>query len=93
MIKKSFTIKNAYGIHARPARLIVETASQYASDIFLSKEGEQINAKSIMGILMLEASQGSEVELQIKGDDETDALEALEGIFDELENKEEWNHS
>ncbi|MDZ7725598.1 MAG: HPr family phosphocarrier protein [candidate division KSB1 bacterium] len=93
MIKKSFTIKNAYGIHARPARLIVETASQFSSDIFLSKEGDQINAKSIMGILMLEASQGSKVELQIKGDDETDALEALEGIFDELENKEEWNHS
>lgn len=93
MIKKSFTIKNAYGIHARPARLIVETASQYTSDIFLSKEGEQINAKSIMGILMLEASQGSIVELQIRGEDETAALEALEGIFKELETHEEWDHS
>lgn len=93
MVKKSFIIKNAYGIHARPARLIVETATKYSSDIFLEKEGEQINAKSIMGILMLEASQGSKVELKISGDDEEDALEALEGIFEELESKEKWNHN
>ncbi len=91
MKKKSFTIKNILGIHARPARLIVETASQYESDIYLSKSDEQINAKSIMGILMLEASHGSKVELIVDGKDENEAMQALEGVFHELETKEEWD--
>ena len=84
MVSKSFLVKNMYGIHARPARLIVDAASKYNSMIFLSKNGEEIDAKSIMGILMLEASKGSELVLRITGDDEADALQELEKIFEEI---------
>lgn len=89
MLKQQFTIKNKYGLHARPAKLIVETASKYRSDIYLAKENDEMNAKSIMGILMLEAKQGSVLELRISGDDQGEALEALTTIFDEISNLEE----
>jgi phosphocarrier protein HPr len=81
MVSKSFIVKNIYGIHARPARLIVETASKFTSQINLSKNDEEIDAKSIMGILMLEASKGSELVLRITGEDEEDALQELEMVF------------
>ena len=84
MISKSFIVKNTYGIHARPARLIVETASKYNSQIYLSKNGEEIDAKSIMGILMLEASKGSELVLRINGEDEEVAMKDLENIFESI---------
>ena len=93
MVSKSFIVKNKYGIHARPARLIVETASKYKSDIFLSKNGEEINAKSIMGILMLEAGKGSELVLRINGEDEDAALQDMESIFEEIAKLEKLNQS
>lgn len=84
MVTKSFIVKNLYGIHARPARLIVQAAAKYNSQIYLSKNGEEVDAKSIMGILMLEASKGSELVLRIKGEDENEALEELQVIFEEI---------
>ncbi len=84
MVSKSFIVKNTYGIHARPARLIVQAASKYASQIYLAKNGEEVDAKSIMGILMLEAGKGSELVLRIKGEDENEALEELQTIFEEI---------
>ena len=84
MVTKSFIVKNTYGIHARPARLIVETAAKYDSQIYLSKNGEEVDAKSIMGILMLEASKGSELVLRIDGEDEEAALVDMENVFNEI---------
>ncbi len=89
MVERTFVVKNEYGIHARPARLIVETASQFQSDVFISKTGEEINAKSIMGILMLEARQGSELVLRVEGEDEEKAIEALEKVFATISSFEE----
>lgn len=84
MITKSFKVKNTYGLHARPAKLIVEEATKYKSDVYLSKNGEEVNAKSIMGILMLEAGKGSEIILRIDGEDENEAMEKLDAIFEEI---------
>ena len=89
MITKTFCIKNKLGIHARPAGQIVKTASRFSSSIYLSKNGNEVNAKSIMGVLMLEAGFGSEVMLRIEGDDEFEALQALEELIDQNQFGEE----
>ncbi len=91
MKSKSFIVKNKFGIHARPARLLVETASKYKSDIYISKNGEEINAKSIMGILMLEAGKGAELVLRIVGEDENEALQEMEAIFEKIATIDELN--
>ena len=82
MLEKVLTIQNRLGIHARPAQLLVETTSQFDSDVFLEKDGLEINAKSIMGVLMLAAIQGSQINLRINGADEEDAFLALKQLFD-----------
>lgn len=84
MITKSFIVKNQYGIHARPARMIVEEASKYRSEIWLSKNGEEINAKSIMGILMLEARKDTELVLRIVGEDEENAMNAMSEVLENI---------
>lgn len=84
MVKKTIKIINKYGIHARPARMIVEAASKFNSDVLLSKNGEEINAKSIMGILMLEAKKDSKVILRIDGKDEKKAMKALQEVFKKI---------
>ncbi len=82
MITKNFKIKNQLGIHARPAGLLVKTASKFKSFIYISKNGNEVNAKSIMGVLMLEAAFGSEIQVRIEGDDEFAAMEAIEELVD-----------
>jgi phosphocarrier protein HPr len=74
---KNVTIKNKLGIHARPASLLVKTASRYKSTVWVSKDGYEVNGKSIMGVLTLEGSCGSLITLRIQGDDEKDAMQAL----------------
>jgi len=81
MIKKKFTIKNKLGIHARPAGLLVKTASRYKSSVLISNEGHEVNAKSIMGVLMLGAAFGSDIQLRINGEDENEAMKALEELI------------
>ena len=82
MIKKSFTISNKLGIHARPAGLLVKTASKFKSSAYISNEGQlEVNAKSIMGVLMLGAAFGSTIHLRIEGEDEQDAMKALEEVI------------
>ena len=90
MITKSFVIKNQYGIHARPARMIVEEASKFRSDVWLSKNGEEINAKSIMGILMLEARKDTELVLRVSGEDEETAVNALMDVLNKISSMTEW---
>ncbi|MDZ7315273.1 MAG: HPr family phosphocarrier protein [candidate division KSB1 bacterium] len=89
MITKSFVVKNQYGLHARPARMIVEEASKFRSAIYISKDGEEINAKSIMGILTLEARKNSELILRIEGEDEEEAMQALTEVMEKISLLEE----
>lgn len=82
MTSKTVTIKNRAGIHARPAALIVNTANQYESDIFLEKDSMRINSKSIMGIITLGASYKSSIIIMAEGSDENDAVEAIAKLFE-----------
>ncbi len=82
MIEKTLLIQNKHGLHARPAAHLVKIAGKFTSDIKLFKDGLEINAKSIMGVMMLAAEPGSEVLLQVDGEDENDALTAIQELFD-----------
>jgi phosphocarrier protein len=82
MIERMVTIKNRAGIHARPAALLVQTASRYKSKIYIEKDQDRINGKSIMGIITLGAGYDTTLKLIIEGDDENDAVEALVRLFD-----------
>jgi phosphocarrier protein len=77
MIKQNITIINKLGLHARAASKLVNCASQYASDVFIGRNGNRVNAKSIMGVMMLAASKGVELELEVDGNDEQDCQQAL----------------
>lgn len=81
MIKKELKIINELGIHARPAGMLANTASRFSCDIKLLKDGMEINAKSIMGIMTLAAAGGSVIELIAKGRDEAEAVKALTELF------------
>jgi phosphocarrier protein HPr len=84
---KELTISNKLGIHARPAALFVKTANRFACEIFVEKDGEKINGKSIMGLMMLAAGPGSKVTLHVRGTDAAAAIAELEALvqrkFDE----------
>jgi phosphocarrier protein len=84
---KELTILNKLGIHARPAALFVKTANRFACEIFVEKDGEKINGKSIMGLMMLAAGPGSKLIIHAEGDDATQAIAEIEALvkrkFDE----------
>lgn len=77
MEKKSFNVVADTGIHARPATLLVQTASKFASDINLEYKGKSVNLKSIMGVMSLGVGQGSDVTITVEGSDEAEAMEAI----------------
>lgn len=83
MVRRSVTIINKLGLHARAAAKLVATASEYESAVHLSRKGRQVDAKSIMPVMMLAASQGVEVELIAEGDDEAEAIEALSALIND----------
>jgi len=89
MISQQITIINKLGLHARAASKLVNTASQFESEVFIDKDGNRVNAKSIMGVMMLAASKGTEVVLDAEGSDEQACLDALVTLinnrFDESE--------
>ncbi|MDD5617525.1 MAG: HPr family phosphocarrier protein [Candidatus Omnitrophica bacterium] len=85
MIKKKIKVKNKQGLHARPAALFVQMANKFDSNITVSKEGQEVNGKSIMGILMLAAEQDSEITITAEGSDAKEAIEALEELVGENE--------
>ena len=70
MIKQNITIINKLGLHARAASKLVNCASQFESEVFIGRNGNRVNAKSIMGVMMLAASKGVELELEVDGNDE-----------------------
>ncbi|AYW48370.1 phosphocarrier protein HPr [Tetragenococcus osmophilus] len=77
MEKKDFNVIAETGIHARPATLLVQTASKFNSDINLEYKGKSVNLKSIMGVMSLGVGQGSDVTISVDGADESDAMEAI----------------
>ena len=82
MVEKTVTIKNRAGIHARPAALLVQTANRFSANIFLEKDGEKINGKSIMGILTLAATYNTPIKIIADGSDEQDALQTICRLFE-----------
>ncbi|MBO7081496.1 MAG: HPr family phosphocarrier protein [Neisseriaceae bacterium] len=83
MLKREVTIINQLGLHARASAKFTQTASSFQSDIWVSRRGKRINGKSIMGLLMLAASQGAVIEIEISGEDENEAMEALVALIND----------
>lgn len=87
LTRKNIRITNKLGLHARPAALLVKTAGKYKSEITVSKDDMEVNAKSIMGVMMLAAEKGSMLTITASGEDEEDAVSAIvkliQGKFDE----------
>ncbi len=77
MISENITIINKLGLHARAASKLVSKASGFQSDVFIDKKGDRVNAKSIMGVMMLAAGKGTKVILEVDGSDEEDCMEAM----------------
>jgi len=82
MIKSSITISNKLGLHARASAKLTKLAGGFRSEIHLSRAGRRINAKSIMGVMMLAAGLGSEIEIETEGADEQEAMTALRDLID-----------
>jgi phosphocarrier protein HPr len=81
VLHKKVLICNKLGLHARAAAKLVHLASRYASEILLLRNGQTVNGKSIMGVMMLAASRGTEIELTVEGEDESTAIDAIEGLI------------
>lgn len=81
MAQKQFTVTADTGIHARPATLLVQTASKFDSDIQLDYKGKKVNLKSIMGVMSLGIGQGAEIVISAEGSDEQEALAGLEATL------------
>src|SRR3989454_5309582 len=77
---REMTITNKLGIHARPAAMFVKTANRFGCDIFVEKDGERVNGKSIMGLMMLAAGPGSKLTVHAHGADAAKALVELDGL-------------
>ncbi|MFH1837212.1 MAG: HPr family phosphocarrier protein [Candidatus Omnitrophota bacterium] len=80
VVKREITIKNKTGLHARPAALFVQIANKYESDITVIKDDQEVNGKSIMGILMLAAESGAKIMIIADGEDAENAVEELSNI-------------
>ncbi|HEY6355676.1 MAG TPA: HPr family phosphocarrier protein [Burkholderiaceae bacterium] len=83
MIKTVLTINNKLGLHARASAKLTKLASSFTCDVHLSRGGRRVNAKSIMGVMMLAAGQGTEIELEAEGADETQAAEAIAALVND----------
>ena len=86
MEEREATVKNRLGIHARPSALLVQTAKKFSSEITLVKDGLEVNGKSILGVMMLEAVVGSKIRVRAEGEDEAVAakkmFKLIESAFD-----------
>ena len=80
MIKAVLKINNKLGFHARASAKLTKLASSFSSEIHLSRNGRRVNAKSIMGVMMLAAGLGTEIELEVEGPDESQAAEAITAL-------------
>jgi phosphocarrier protein len=82
MPQRDVEVVNKLGLHARPSARLTQIASAYKSQVFISRNGRRVNAKSIMGVMMLAAARGSTVTLETEGDDADAALAALAAFFE-----------
>jgi phosphocarrier protein HPr len=80
-IEKEISIVNRLGLHARPAAMFVRISSRYRAEVWVAKEGEEVNGKSIMGLMMLAAGQGSKLRIRCEGPDADKAMEELEELI------------
>jgi phosphocarrier protein HPr len=87
-LEKEIMIINRLGLHARPAAMFVRIASRYRSEVWVEKEGEQINGKSIMGLMMLAAGQGSKLTIRCEGADADKVMEELEELIQKKFNED-----
>ncbi|MDD4960962.1 MAG: HPr family phosphocarrier protein [Candidatus Marinimicrobia bacterium] len=83
MIVREVTILNKQGLHARPATALVNTASTFKSDIFISREDKKVNGKSILGLLVLAAEHGAKLTIEATGPDENEAVNALIALVED----------
>ena len=83
MIKREVKVVNKLGLHARASAKLTQTASKFTSGVWIARNGRRVNAKSIMGVMMLAAGLGSSVELETDGADEADAMATIEKLFAE----------
>ncbi|MDQ6861871.1 MAG: HPr family phosphocarrier protein [Verrucomicrobiota bacterium] len=87
-VEREVTIVNRLGMHARPAAMFVRIASRFRSEVWVEKEGEQINGKSIMGLMMLAAGQGSKLCIRCEGPDAVRAADELEQLIKDKFNED-----
>lgn len=78
---RDFTIQNRLGLHARPSAMFVKVCSRFKCDIWVEKDGEQVNGKSIMGLMMLAAGLGSKLKIKCEGADADKALDEIEALI------------
>lgn len=83
MIKTPVSITNKLGLHARASAKLSKLAGSFRSEIFLERDGRRVNAKSIMGVMMLAAGMGSELELEVDGEDESEASAAIQALIND----------
>ncbi len=87
-IEKDISIVNRLGLHARPAAMFVRIATRYRCEVWVAKEGEEVNGKSIMGLMMLAAGQGSKLKIRCEGPDADKAIAELEELIKSRFNEE-----
>ncbi len=80
-ITKTFMISNKLGLHARAAAQLVKTVNRFNSEVTISNKKQTVNAKSIMGVLMLAAAKGTEIIVQVEGSDASESIEAIEELI------------
>jgi phosphocarrier protein len=85
---KELQVSNKLGIHARPAAMFVKVASRFKCNVFVEKDGETVNGKSIMGLMMLAAGPGAKLKVHADGSDAEDALKDLEELLEKKFNEE-----
>lgn len=83
MTRQEVSIQNKLGLHARASTKLTQTASQYKSDVWLSRNERKVNAKSIMGVMMLAAAKGTVITVEANGEDELRAVEAICALVDD----------
>jgi phosphocarrier protein len=83
MLRRAIKVSNKLGLHARASAKLTQTASKFQSGVWISRDGRRVNAKSIMGVMMLAAGIGSLIEIETDGPDEAAAIAAIAALFDD----------
>lgn len=84
MLQQDVLIKNKLGLHARASAKLTQLASQYPCEIWLARNGRRVNAKSIMGVMMLAAAKGTTINIETSGEREREAMDALQALIDDF---------